>query len=52
MPGGDVHILSIFHYGVGGLYLREPNVANPALLMSINEVRGFPGMVSIIHFMH
>jgi hypothetical protein len=34
----------------GKYYLREPNVKDTANLLSINESRGFPGMLeSILH---
>jgi hypothetical protein len=34
------------------IYLREPTVADTAWLLSINEGRGFPGMVGSIDCMH
>jgi hypothetical protein len=36
----------------GTVYLREPTVEDAARLLSINEERGFPGMIGSIHCMH
>jgi hypothetical protein len=36
----------------GELYLREPNVADTARMLSIKEARGFPGMIDSIDCMH
>jgi hypothetical protein len=36
----------------GTVYLREPIVADTARLLSINEGRGFPGMIGTIDHMH
>jgi hypothetical protein len=41
-------IIAVF----GKYYLREPNTEDTAHLLSINESRGFPGMLGIIDFMH
>jgi hypothetical protein len=35
-----------------GEYLREPNVADTARLLLVNESRGFSGMLGIIDCMH
>lgn len=36
----------------GEVYLRQSNVADTACLLSINEARGFPGMIGSIDCMH
>jgi hypothetical protein len=36
----------------GEYYLREPNMDDTARLLSINESRGFPGMLGSIDYMH
>jgi hypothetical protein len=36
----------------GTVYLREPTVEDTARLLSINEERGFPGMIGSIGCMH
>jgi hypothetical protein len=36
----------------GTVYLREPTVEDTARLLSINEERGFPGMIGSIECMH
>ena len=36
----------------GEVYLRQPTAADTAQLLSINEARGFPGMIGSIGCMH
>jgi hypothetical protein len=36
----------------GTVYLREPTIEDTARLLSINEERGFPGMIGSIDCMH
>jgi hypothetical protein len=36
----------------GTIYLREPTVEDTSRLLSINEARGFPGMIGSFDCMH
>jgi hypothetical protein len=41
-------IIAVF----GEVYLREPNLKDTQRLLSINEKRGFPGMLGCIDYMN
>jgi hypothetical protein len=48
----NVHLCKAVVAAVGGEYLREPNASGIIWLMLINTLRGFPGIVENINYMH